>query len=113
VIEATGTSGHDGGGQKNPRPPYYGWRTRRFLFVSYGGHGKELYDYRRDPWELHNVAGKPAYRPVVERLRQRSVEACDPKPPGLRWGRKALARGTRPVGRVPLPRSARVDPRLT
>jgi N-acetylglucosamine-6-sulfatase len=87
VIEATGTSGHDGGGQKTPRPPYCGWRTRRFLFVSYGGHGKELYDYRQDPWELHNVAGKPAYHRVVERLRHRSVDACDPTPPGFRWGR--------------------------
>jgi arylsulfatase A-like enzyme len=85
VVEATGTSGHDGSGQKSPRPPYCGWRTRRFLYVSYGSHGKELYDYRRDPWELHSVAGKPSYRAVVARLRRRAMHACDPMPPGFRW----------------------------
>ena len=87
VVEATGTSGRDGAGQKIPRPPYCGWRTQRFLFLSYGRHGKELYDYRQDPWELHNVAGKPAYRKTVTRLRQRSIDACHPTPPGFRWRR--------------------------
>jgi arylsulfatase A-like enzyme len=99
VIEATGTSGHDGGGQMTPRPAYCGWRTRRFLFVSYGGHGKELYDYRRDPWELHNVASKPAYQPVVERLRHRSMDACVPKPPGFRWGGRRGRHEGRPPSR--------------
>lgn len=85
VVEATGTSGHDGGGQKTARPPYCGWRTRRFLFVSYPRGGRELYDYRRDPWEMHNVVGKPSYRAVVARLHRRSIDACDPLPPGYGW----------------------------
>jgi len=31
---------------------------------------EELYDIRRDPYELHNLAGDPAYRHELERLRR-------------------------------------------
>ncbi len=31
---------------------------------------EELYDTREDPWEIHNLAGDPAYLPELERFRQ-------------------------------------------
>lgn len=32
--------------------------------------GEELYDTRNDPWEVNNLADDPAYRDVLERMRQ-------------------------------------------
>jgi arylsulfatase A-like enzyme len=52
-------------------PPYVAVRTRRYLYVQYHFRGwQELYDLKRDPWELRNVAAVPRYAPVVARLRR-------------------------------------------
>src|SRR5262245_32613668 len=40
------------------RPSYCGVRTRWRLYVGYGDGEEELYNLRRDPWELHNRADK-------------------------------------------------------
>ncbi|MFN2231621.1 MAG: sulfatase [Anaerolineae bacterium] len=44
----------------------------------------ELYDLRQDPWELHNVAGDPAYQDVVHAMQLRlldwSIETEDSRP---------------------------------
>jgi arylsulfatase A-like enzyme len=37
---------------------YRAMRTRRFLYVEYADGERELYDLRRDPYELHNRAGE-------------------------------------------------------
>ena len=85
VLEAGATSGSDGNGQKVARRGYCGFRTRRFLFVRYSGGIEELYDYRRDPWELENVAADPAYADRVATLRDRADADCRPRPPGYEW----------------------------
>jgi arylsulfatase A-like enzyme len=53
-------------------PPYVAIRTPRFLYVRYRYHGwQELYDVRRDPWELHNVVAEPRYAAALAALRGR------------------------------------------
>ena len=32
-------------------------RTQQFLYVEYADGEREFYDLRRDPFELHNIAG--------------------------------------------------------
>jgi N-acetylglucosamine-6-sulfatase len=85
VLEAGATSGSDGNGQQVARPGYCGFRTKRFLFVRYSGGLEELYDYRRDPWELDNVAGLDAYAGRLSTLRDRADTGCRPRPPGYDW----------------------------
>ncbi len=41
--------------------------------LTYAGPNKPreaLYDSEKDPWQIHNVADDPAYRPVLERMRK-------------------------------------------
>jgi arylsulfatase A-like enzyme len=60
-------------------PSYCGLRTRRWKYVVYRTGTQELYDLRRDPYELQNLA---RMRPLVRaRLRARTLAACDPRPP--------------------------------
>jgi N-acetylglucosamine-6-sulfatase len=40
-------------------PPYYAVHTSRYLYVEYLNGWRELYDLRKDPWELDNVAQSP------------------------------------------------------
>jgi arylsulfatase A-like enzyme len=49
-------------------PPYVAVHTRRYLYVEYERGWRELYDLRRDPWELRNVASAPAYVRTRRRL---------------------------------------------
>ena len=72
-------------------PTYCGILTRRWKYVVYSPtpsdpglvaapEEDELYDLKRDPYELHNVASS---RPgIAARLRKRLVSACSPTPPG-------------------------------
>ena len=51
-------------------PPYLAIHTSRYLYVEYRhDHWQELYDLSSDPWELHNVAADPSYRPIRLQLR--------------------------------------------
>jgi len=47
---------------------YAGIRTRRFLYVEHSGGEVELYDLRRDPFELENLAGDAGSRARAKRL---------------------------------------------
>jgi N-acetylglucosamine-6-sulfatase len=38
-----------------PVPPYRAVRTQRYLYVEYAAGERELYDLRKDPYELHNL----------------------------------------------------------
>jgi len=49
-------------------PPYVAVHTRRYLYVEYRRGWRELYDLRRDPWELDNVAGTARYASVQRSL---------------------------------------------
>jgi N-acetylglucosamine-6-sulfatase len=49
-------------------PPYVAVHTHRYLYVEYRNGWRELYDLKRDPWELDNVAERPAYAPVRHAL---------------------------------------------
>jgi N-acetylglucosamine-6-sulfatase len=70
---------------------YEGIRTERYLYVRYLGGDRELYDLRRDPYELHSRHDDPAYAKVRDFLDERLDElqgckgaACNreiPKPP--------------------------------
>jgi N-acetylglucosamine-6-sulfatase len=52
-------------------PPYVAIRTPRYLYVKYRYRGwQELYDLRRDPYELRNVAADPADAKTVASLRR-------------------------------------------
>ncbi len=76
LIEA----GQNGGGG---HPPYCGTRTEQYLYVHYSGGFEEFYNYRRDPWELHNTAYKSP--PRMEPLRRFAKRQCSPRPPGFTW----------------------------
>ena len=51
-------------------PEYHGIRTHRHLYVEYDTGERELYDLRRDPAELHNIAASARHR-LVQRLANR------------------------------------------
>jgi arylsulfatase A-like enzyme len=59
--------------------PYTGVRTDRYTYAVYTETGeRELYDRRKDPHQLRNVAADPAYAAVVERLdaKRRALAKC-------------------------------------
>jgi arylsulfatase A-like enzyme len=68
------------------RPAYCGWRSEHYLYVRYSaGAGRELYDYRADPAELENVAGKARYSGIEARLERKTERNCQPFPPEFSW----------------------------
>jgi len=67
-------------------PSYCGLRTHRWKYVVYRNGNEELYDLRRDPYELRNLAGT---RPLIRKnLRSRTFAACDPLPPDWNANRR-------------------------
>lgn len=67
------------------RPAYCGWRTADHLYVRYADGRTELYDYRTDPGERHNLAGVAAAAATEQEMRASARRACDPVPPGFSW----------------------------
>jgi N-acetylglucosamine-6-sulfatase len=67
------------------RPAYCGYRTHRFMFARYADGTEELYDYRKDPYELRNRAGSDRYADRLRSLRRNARETCRPVPPGFIW----------------------------
>ncbi len=67
-------------------PSYCGLRTHRWKYVVYRNGNEELYDLRRDPYELRNLAGT---RPLIRKsLRSRTFAACEPLPPDWNANRR-------------------------
>jgi N-acetylglucosamine-6-sulfatase len=61
------------GGARGVQPRVPAWsavRTTRWLYVEYKGGQRELYDLRRDPWELRSVVGDPRNRTRTRTLRR-------------------------------------------
>jgi N-acetylglucosamine-6-sulfatase len=56
--------------RSNGLPRYTGVRTRRAKYVQHLGGARELYDLAADPYELDNLAGTAAARPLEARLRE-------------------------------------------
>ena len=52
----------------NGPPPYIAVQSKQFLYVSYFNGWRELYNRQRDPWELDNVAERPAYQATDKAL---------------------------------------------
>jgi arylsulfatase A-like enzyme len=50
---------------------YSAIRTRRWVYIRYDDGESELYDLRSDPYQLRNLAGRPASAPVERRLSPR------------------------------------------
>jgi N-acetylglucosamine-6-sulfatase len=66
------TNTREGGakGTETRVPAWAAVRTTRWLYVAYKGRGSELYDLRRDPWELNSLALDPRYRQLRNTLRR-------------------------------------------
>ena len=59
------------------RPGFCGVRTSRFLYLKYTDGTRELYDYRKDPYELENVAGSGRYSWRTVRFDSLLDPGCD------------------------------------
>lgn len=70
---------------RGSRPAYCGVRTERYLFVQHATGERELYDYEKDPYELHNKAYSDRYSSVATSLRQQAKDECVPTPPEFSW----------------------------
>lgn len=70
------------------RPAYCGYRTRHRMYVRWATGEQELFDYRLDPDERRNLAGKPAWNDVRKRMRTKARKSCLPTPPKFDWDRR-------------------------
>ena len=52
----------------NGPPPYIAVQSKQFLYVNYFNGWRELYNLKRDPWELDNVAESPGYQATDQSL---------------------------------------------
>jgi arylsulfatase A-like enzyme len=50
---------------------FAGVRGRRYVYLDFGNRGIELYDLRRDPFQLRNVASDASYAPLLDRYARR------------------------------------------
>lgn len=59
----------------------YSMRTERYRYTEweFGAEGAELYDYEKDPREVHNAAADPGSAPVKEQLRIELYKAIRPR----------------------------------
>ena len=66
------TNTREGGarGTETRVPAWDAVRTTRWLYVQYKGRGSELYDLKRDPWEMSSLALDPRYRQQRNTLRR-------------------------------------------
>jgi N-acetylglucosamine-6-sulfatase len=56
--------------RKGGPPPYVAVQNRRHLYVEYKNGWRELYNLKKDPWELNNVAGNVGTKPLQATLGQ-------------------------------------------
>ena len=69
-------------GPRDEVPTFCAVRDEGYLYVSYQVSGEEeLYDLALDPYELDNKVTDPSYMGVLDELRRREAELCQPPPP--------------------------------
>ena len=66
------TNTREGGakGTETRVPAWAAVRTTRWLYIAYKGRGTELYDLKRDEWEMSSLALDPRYRQLRNTLRR-------------------------------------------
>lgn len=74
---------HLAGPPQRDVPTYCAVRSERYTYVLYQTREEELYDLRRDPHELDNIARHPGAAATKTQLRQRLADLCRPPPPGF------------------------------
>ena len=67
-IEATGKLFVAEGFPQDYDRPYSGVRTDRYKYVKWSYGEIELYDLKKDPYELKNLASSPSYAAIVKQL---------------------------------------------
>jgi arylsulfatase A-like enzyme len=80
VVEHLGPRGPDR--TRIGVPTYCAVHTGRWVYVVYDRGLNELYDLRRDPGQLYNLAPEAGSR-LEQRLRAILTTLCDPAPPGF------------------------------
>jgi N-acetylglucosamine-6-sulfatase len=92
---------------RNPR--YNAIRTYRYVYARHASGETELYDLRRDPFELNNLSADPRYRLVRRELsgRLRTLTAC--VGPDCYAGPRLSLRLQSRAGCVPAPLRVRVE----
>ena len=66
-----------------PPPSYCAVRTEHNLYVQYDTGERELYNLRRDPHQLVNVARRRVNHETVVSLKRAARNLCRPRPPGM------------------------------
>jgi len=77
---------HLDGNPPSLAPSFCGIRSTRYMYARYQGAYQELYDLKKDPFELQNIASDPAEAPVIARMRTLLLRECRPPPPGYTGG---------------------------
>jgi arylsulfatase A-like enzyme len=69
--------------QKSGPPPYVAVQNRRNLYVEYRNGWRELYNLKKDPWEMNNIAVDPLTHPLQSSLSANLSRLFDtpPAPP--------------------------------
>jgi N-acetylglucosamine-6-sulfatase len=75
---------------KSGPPPYVAVQSKRYLYVEYLNGWRELYNLKRDPWELNNLAVEPRTNAIQATLHQLIRKLYSALPGGaaspLSWG---------------------------
>jgi arylsulfatase A-like enzyme len=66
--------------KKGGPPPYVAVQTRRNLYVEYKNGWRELYNLKKDPWELNNISGNRRTKPLQATLSQTLHRLYDAPP---------------------------------
>jgi N-acetylglucosamine-6-sulfatase len=74
--------------RKGGPPPYVAVQNKRHLYVEYKNGWRELYNLRKDPWELNNVAGNVRTKPLQATLGQILHKLYDAPPTPVLGRRK-------------------------
>lgn len=59
--------------------PFYGVKTNRYKYIHWSFGEVELYDMKKDPHELENLAGRPAMAEVIGKLEKRARQLSECK----------------------------------